>query len=184
MSFRFCPIRISGGVILLLGFEPSKLFELIAHGRDGRRTRRMSDKNVRPTWMVGYVHDNEFGGVDAGSISQEEIREGGGAAAADIAAGRVRAGCAAGREFRVPGEHHRAGGMDAAHLSELFLPDHVPGASGPGAAADIALRDVWHHPYQEHVDAEESAGGADWVCAVYCFIDRAGDGRSADAGGG
>ena len=44
--------------------------------------------------MVCHVQDNEFGGVDAGSISKEEVREGSGAAAADPIAGGLCAGCA------------------------------------------------------------------------------------------
>src|SRR6266516_3921958 len=135
-------------------------------------------------WMVCYVHDNEFSGVDAGSISKEEVCQGGGAAVADTAAGGICSGCATRCEFGVPGEHHRAGGMDAADVSELFLPDHVSGASVPGAAADFAVCYLWHHPYQEHVDAEKSAGGADWICAIHCLAARAGHGRGADAGGG
>src|SRR5438128_4287003 len=99
--------------------------------------------------MVWYVHDKEFGGVDAGSISKEEVREGGGAAAADPIAGRICIGCADRSEFGISGEHHRAGGVDTADLSELFLPAHVPGTSGPGAAFGFAVCYVWHHPYQE-----------------------------------
>src|SRR5258706_6530119 len=138
---------------------------------------------VRGIWMVCHVHDNEFGGVDAGSIPKEEVCQGGGAAAADTVAGGVCPGCAARCEFGVSGEHHRAGSLDAADVSELFLPDHVPRSSVPGAAADSAVCDVWHHPHQEHLDAEESAGGTNWLCAVYCFTARAGHGCGADAGG-
>src|SRR5258706_13581212 len=134
--------------------------------------------------MVCHVHDNEFGGVDAGSISKEEVCQGGGAAPADTAAGCLCSGCAARCEFGVPGEHHRAGSLDAADLSELFLPDHVPGSSVPGAVADSAVRDLWHYPHQEHLDAEKSAGATDWLCAVHCLAARAGHGRGADAGGG